>query len=120
MFDITVKGDRNGESDFYGPNEDFKIKFAGLSSGYGGAIILELSDNRNVLLGHFTEMSSEVIDAYKSGEKLKAGTYLGNTSRLIGSSSGAHVHGEGWTLDKNGRRVYVPRNTTLKWLEGKK
>jgi hypothetical protein len=95
MFDIGKNKHRSGASDFYGPGSDFKIKRAGLSAGYGGRIDVETADGKIVTLGHFTEISSKIMDAAKSGDSLPAGTYLGETYSTIGSSSGPHVHGEG-------------------------
>ncbi|MCG6143036.1 TIGR04388 family protein [Leptospira bandrabouensis] len=103
--DIPIKGE------WTGPNEPFKVIRAGIENRYGGAVTIEFKDGRRILFGHFDQLSSEIMNAYRTGEELPAGTYLGRIESQIGNSSGAHLHIED-------PRQKADRDTLLKWLKG--
>jgi hypothetical protein len=101
MFDISNKKHRGGQGDYFGPNSEFTVKYAGLIPGYGGAMVLGDKKGNQYTLGHFSEINSKVMDAYKSGKPLSPGTYLGETNSTIGSSTGPHAHGQTTSMKRD-------------------
>jgi len=51
-----------------------------------------LPEGRVISLGHFTDISEEIINASSLWTSLPAGTFLGYTDSIIGLSTGAHLH----------------------------
>ena len=108
----TWRGDISSQKTWYGPASDFKVVNAGVMSPYGGVVDIQLSNGQKVRMGHFDKINVDVMNAYRKGESLPAGTYIGETGSKIGFTTGAHLHIK--SLDQKFTRQQV-----LKWMQKK-
>jgi len=106
------KGQRGGRSDWYGPNQLFSVNVHVNASGYGGLIIVKMGE-KQIKMGHFTDISQEVVNASNHQFLLAPGTFLGYTDQAVGYSTGAHIHMQG---AQGGNAV--SRETFWGWLLG--
>ncbi len=95
---------------WYGPNAEFTVDDfnIGESPHQGTTLRLNILDeNRNIIgkveMGHLTEVNKEIYNADKN-QIFKPGTILGKTNRLIGCSTGFHLHMK--NLQGNRRALY--------------
>jgi hypothetical protein len=84
---------------WYGPNAEFVVDdfTVGENKHQGTSLRLSVLDkNGNIAgkieLGHLTEINQDIYNAEKGVTKFAAGTILGKTNRLIGCTTGLHLH----------------------------
>jgi len=86
-----LPGEENKDVPVYAVT-DGKISFKGVVGGYGGVILLDMSnDSRTALYGHLKLSSSPL----KAGDQVKAGQFLANLGKAFSNETGGerkHLH----------------------------